>query len=87
MKIGAIAGRGSKRDFIDLYAVSKHHELAQILAWFKEKYARANYSMVHVLKSLTYFEDAEKDPMPDILVNLTWERVKQYFAAEAPRLL
>lgn len=87
MKIGAIAGRGSKRDFIDLYAVSKHHELAQILAWFKEKYARANYSMVHVLKSLTYFEDAEKDPMPDMLVNLTWERVKQCFAAEAPRLL
>jgi Nucleotidyl transferase AbiEii toxin, Type IV TA system len=87
MKISAIAGRGTKRDFIDLYAVSKHHELEQLLAWFKEKYARANYSMVHVLKSLTYFEDAERDPMPDMLVKLSWQRVKQHFAAEVPRLL
>jgi hypothetical protein len=87
MKISAIAGRGTKRDFVDLYAVSKHYEFDQLLAWFKEKYARANYSMVHVLKSLTYFEDAEKDPMPDMLVKLTWERVKQHFAAEIPRLL
>lgn len=87
MKISAIAGRGTKRDFIDLYAVSKHHELEQLLACFKEKYAQANYSMVHVLKSLTYFEEAEKDPMPDMLVALNWERVKQFFATEVPRLL
>lgn len=87
MKISAIAGRGTKRDFIDLYAVSKHHGLEQLLAWFKAKYAKANYSMVHILKSLTYFEEAEKDPMPDMLVNLTWEMIKNFFTTEAPRLL
>jgi len=87
MKVGAIAGRGTKRDFIDLYAVSKHHELEQLLAWFKAKYAQANYSVVHILKSLTYFDDAEKDPMPDMLVTLTWEQVKQFFSTEIPRLL
>ncbi len=57
------------------------------MAWFKQKYARANYSVVHVLKSLTYFEEAETDPMPDMLVDLTWDKVKQFFATEAPRLL
>jgi nucleotidyltransferase AbiEii toxin of type IV toxin-antitoxin system len=87
MKVSAIASRGTKRDFVDLYAVSKHHDLGQILEWFKSKYAKANYSMVHVLKSLTYFEDAEKDPMPDMLVALTWERVKQFFSTEAVRQL
>lgn len=87
MKISAIAGRGSKRDFIDLYAACMNYELALILAWFREKYAQANYSIVHVLKSLTYFEEAEKDPMPDMLVALTWDRVKQLFSTEAPRLL
>lgn len=40
------------------------------MAWFKAKYAKANYSVVHILKSLTYFEEPEKDPMPDMLVNL-----------------
>jgi len=87
MKVSAIASRGTKRDFIDLYTVSKHHKLEKLLTWFKAKYERANYSMVHVLKSLTYFEDAEKDPMPDMLVTLAWESVKEFFSTEAPRLL
>jgi len=87
MKVGAIAGRGTKRDFIDLYAVSKHHELEQLLTWFKAKYAQADYSVVHILKSLTYFDDAEKDPMPDMLVTLTWEQVKRFFSTVIPRLL
>ncbi|HEV2348985.1 MAG TPA: nucleotidyl transferase AbiEii/AbiGii toxin family protein [Terriglobia bacterium] len=87
MKVSAIASRGTKRDFIDLYAVSKQHGLEHILTWFKTKYAQANYSMVHILKSLTFFEDAEKDPLPAMLVTLTWEQVKQFFITEVPRLL
>jgi len=87
MKIGAIAGRGAKRDFIDLCALSQHYKLGQILTWFREKYARANYSMVHVMKSLTYFEESEQDPMPDMLIDLTWDDVKQFFIKEVPRLL
>jgi nucleotidyltransferase AbiEii toxin of type IV toxin-antitoxin system len=87
MKISAIAGRGTKRDFLDLYAASKRYGLDQLLQWFKEKYARTNYSMVHILKSLTYFEEAEKDPMPDVLVPLSWEETKQFFIDQAPRLL
>jgi hypothetical protein len=42
---------------------------------------------VHVLKSLTYFDDAEADPMPDMLMPLSREEVKKYFAREAPQLL
>ena len=87
MKISAIAGRGTKRDFVDLYVLSNHYDLSQSLAWFKQKYARANYSMVHVLKSLTYFEEADRDPMPDMLVGLSWEQVKQFFLDRAPALL
>ena len=87
MKVNAIAGRGPKRDFIDLYAVAHHHSLPQILEWFKEKFALANYSMMHVLKSLTYFEDAEKDPVPNMLRALSWEEVKAFFTREVPLVL
>lgn len=87
VKISAIVGRGTKRDFIDLHAVSKRHGLEQLLVWFKAKYAKANYSMVHILKSLTYFEEAEKDPMSDMLVNLTWKMIKNFFTIKAPRRL
>jgi len=87
MKVSAIASRGTKRDFIDLYAVAQHYGLPQILQWFNEKFAVANYSSVHLLKSLTYFDDAEKDPAPDMLGPFAWEEVKQFFIREAPRLL
>jgi hypothetical protein len=86
MKLGAIAGRGTRRDFVDLYVVAKQYGLSQLLEWFRQKYAQANYSLVHVLKSLTYFEDAEKDPMPDMLEPFAWETVKRFFSSEVPRL-
>jgi hypothetical protein len=53
---------------------------------FKEKFALANYSAVHLLKSLTYFEDAEKDPIPDMLTAIDWEEVKTFLVNEVSRL-
>jgi len=87
MKVSAIASRGTRRDFIDLYVVSQAYGLASLLALFKEKYSQANYSAIHVLKSLTFFDEAERDPMPDMLVDLSWNKVKDFFTAEAPALL
>ena len=43
--------------------------------------------MIHVLKSLTYFEDAEQEPMPDMLIPLAWDDVRQFFCREIPPLL
>ena len=86
MKLSAIASRGTKPDFVDLFSVAKPYGLAASLAWFKEKYAGVNHTLTHVLKPLTWFEDADKDPMPDMLVPLFWEDVKQFFENEASRL-
>lgn len=87
MKISALAGRGAKRDFVDLYAVSQRYELPLLLELFQKKFSQVNYSRVHLLKSLTYFEDAEKDPMPDMRAPHSWGEVKRFFSTEAPRLL
>ena len=86
MKLSAIASRGTKRDFVDLYVVSKQYDVSQVLEWFKQKYAQVNQNVMHVLKSLAYFEDAEKDPMPDMLEPLSWGEVKRFFLAETSRL-
>lgn len=86
MKISAIAGRGTKRDFIDLYFAAQRYGLPRLLELFQEKFSETNYSRIHLLKSLTYFEDAEKDPLPDMLIVLSWEEVKEFFRREAPRL-
>ncbi|MBI2817560.1 MAG: nucleotidyl transferase AbiEii/AbiGii toxin family protein [Acidobacteria bacterium] len=87
MKISAVASRGTRRDFIDLFMVSQQHGLPVLLECFVKKFERVNYSVPHILKSLTYFDDAEQDPIPDMLVPLDWEEVKKFFAVEAPKLL
>ncbi|MGB6687524.1 MAG: nucleotidyl transferase AbiEii/AbiGii toxin family protein [Terracidiphilus sp.] len=87
MKLSAIASRGAKRDFVDLYTCAERFGITEILRLFERKYAQTNLNRTHILKSLTYFTDAEKDPMPHMLVPLDWDRVKQFFRMEAPRLL
>ena len=86
MKISAIASRGSKRDFVDLYVCAQQFGLLNFLQWFDRKYTQAHYNKLHILKSLTFFGDAEKDPMPHMLVPLAWDEVKQFFLRNVPRL-
>jgi len=87
MKFSAVAARGTKRDFIDLYAVAQQYNLSQLFEIFKQKYAQTPYNKVHILKSLTYFDDADSEPMPDMLIRIGWENVKKFFTSEVPKLL
>ena len=86
MKISAIASRGTKRDFVDLYQLAQHERLEHLLTLFENKFADVRYNMVHILKSLTYFKDADREPMPDVLMPLSWDQVKEFFTKEVPRI-
>ena len=37
-------------------------------------------------RSLTFFEDAEAEVMPDLRIEVTWDEIKAFFTAEAARL-
>ena len=88
MKLDAVSSRGTKRDFIDLYQICQDvFPLGRAIQHFERKYAGVRYSMVHLLKSLKYFADAEFDPMPPMLVPLEWGKVKQFFEGEVRRLM
>jgi hypothetical protein len=87
MKISAIAGRGSKRDFVDLYVIAKRYGLAYLLDLFKKKYSQIDFNLVHALKSMTYFKDAEKEPMPKMLIDISWDEITEFFRHEAPKLI
>ncbi len=86
MKIQAIGDRGSRRDFVDLYLVASRHGLGDVFDCFAKKYASVAYSRTHYLKALTYFADAEAEPMPAMLIPLEWKTVTGYFRTESPRL-
>ena len=45
------------------------------------------WNRYHILKSLTYFDDAEEEPMPNMLVQIDWEEVKEYFTRTAASVL
>jgi len=87
MKISAISSRGTKRDFVDLFTITRQYPLHELFELFIQKYSLTPYNNIHILKSLTYFADAELDPMPDMLIPLSWDMVKQFFITEAPKLL
>lgn len=88
MKLDAVSSRGKKRDFVDLYQICQTaFSLEQVIHHFERKYAGVRYSMVHLLKSLTYFEDAEPDPMPPMLVPLEWAEAQRFFEGEVRRLM
>lgn len=74
MKIYAAEGRGSKKDFIDIYYLLKRFSLEELLSFYKSKYP--NHSEFVALRSLTYFSDAETYPMPLMFTDDNWETMK-----------
>ncbi len=76
MKLSAIAQRGSKKDFIDLYAIVKtYRKLGEILDLYKKRYAVEDIG--HVLFGLAYFDDAQRERTPKMLWDVDWESVKE----------
>ena len=84
MKISAIINRGTKKDFIDLHFLLKEMSLNKVLDLYDQKYPDG--SRFIAIKSLTYFEDAESDPMPYMFSDITWEEVKVSIINEVRKL-
>ena len=74
MKVNAIIGRGSRKDFIDLYVLLQHYSLSEILAFYQKKYPE--FSEYRALLSMTYFEDAEMQDMPLMFIDSSWHDMK-----------
>lgn len=44
--------------------------------------------LYHVLKALTYFDDAERDPaLPQGMTPALWQNIKTFFRSHAPELV
>ncbi len=67
MKLNAISGNGTRsKDFIDIYFILKQYSIADILGFYKKKYKIRN--LLHVLKSLNYFEDIKTHDFPKMIL-------------------
>jgi hypothetical protein len=85
MKLAAITGRGTKKDFIDLFYLFNFFTLGQMLQFYQNKFPDGSEFLV--IKSLTYFEDAEKENLPVMLKNIDWNEVKARIIMETKALI
>jgi predicted nucleotidyltransferase component of viral defense system len=85
MKLKAIAGRGSKKDFYDIYYLLKRFSVKEMIMLFKEKYP--DHEVFTVYKSLLYFEDADIEPEPILFEKLEWKQVKNKISIEVKSFL
>ena len=84
MKLVAISGRGARKDFVDLYTVLRGgRSLTDLFAALPRKYGPERINTYHILKSLTYFADAEAEPAPAMLRPFDWAECKAFFVREA----
>lgn len=78
MKLSAIASRGSRKDFVDLWVLTtRHRPLAEYLALYQEKFEARDVG--HVIRSLIHFDDAEREPPLRLLIDIDWEELKTDF--------
>ena len=76
MKLSAIAQRGAKRDFVDIYSLATaYRPLHELLETYRRKYGILG--IAHVLYGLTYFDLADRDRTPPMLWDVDWRAVKR----------
>ena len=87
MKVIAIGGRGSRKDFIDLYFYLRGGAtLDGVFELLGRRFQRLDYNEYHLLKSLAYFEHAEAEPMPSMIKQVEWPEVRRKIEGAVRRL-
>jgi hypothetical protein len=82
MKLGAIISRGTKRDFVDFYLLSRTLSLDTILERAGDKFGHVRDFPLQALKGLTDTSLTAGEPMPRLRAVLAWETVRDTLAEE-----
>jgi len=83
MKLIAIAQRGAKKDFVDLFALLNNGwNLDAMMQALDQKFTNVNYNKMHILKSLSFFDEADQEPMPKMLIAVDWEEIKCFLSVK-----
>jgi predicted nucleotidyltransferase component of viral defense system len=75
LKLNAIAGRGAKKDFWDVHELLQHYSLNQMMEFYYQRYPQNSAMMV--LKSMTYFIEADEEEDPRCFRKHKWETIKK----------
>ena len=83
MKLAAIINRGTRKDMVDLYFILQRVSLESIFQVAATKYAKVRSFPVSALRALSYFDDAESLPMPQMIDKSSWSKMKNFLEKKA----
>ncbi len=79
MKLDTVMSRGTKRDLVDIYFLAQKFGLDNLYKFYNQKFGNFEKREIMIKKALIYFDDAENDVEPNILVEFNWNGLKKYF--------
>ncbi len=84
MKLSAITGRGTMKDYVDLYYILRRHPLNELLALCAVKLPQLDRALI--LKALVYFDDLDDEPIRYVKGNaISFDEVKTLLRAQAAK--
>ena len=86
MKLAAIARRGIRRDFWDLFEILDRGSLrlASALDDYRRKFGISETDIYHVIRALSWFDEAERDRVfPRGLTRPKWRQIRVLFEQAA----
>jgi Nucleotidyl transferase AbiEii toxin, Type IV TA system len=83
MKLAAVAQRGSRKDFVDVFALGRRFTLDEMLRLYRRKFDVREVG--HVLVALSFFDDADRERMPTMLRPWKWPDIKNAIRAWVAR--
>ncbi len=83
MKLAAIIDRGTRKDYVDLYFILQRVSLDSLFQVAAVKYAKVRSFPVSATRALSYFEDAESQPMPRMIDRTPWTKMRKFLEAKA----
>ncbi len=78
MKLAAIINRGTRKDMVDLYFILQQVSLDSLFQVASVKYAKVRSFPVNATRALSYFDDAESLPMPQMIDKTSWSKMKKF---------
>ncbi len=83
MKLAAIIDRGTRKDMVDLYFILRQVPLDSLFQVAAVKYAKVRSFPVSATRALSYFNDAESLPMPQMIDKTPWSKMKKFLETKA----
>jgi hypothetical protein len=78
MKFAALLDRSTKKDYFDIYFLLQQFSLAEMFEWFKQKTGQK--TVIHIIRSLVYFDEAENTATPEMIKPAEWNEVKAFIS-------